>query len=72
MFEAVFEKMEMPSQHPDRIQQRFLAFGVSTVRVNNDGLVNKVVIVNDELIFRFPKNELAKQSLAHETRISAH
>ena len=42
---------------------------IETIVLNNDGLVNDVVIVNDRLIFRFAKGDYGRQALANETRI---
>jgi aminoglycoside 2''-phosphotransferase len=41
------------------------------MRTNQDGLVNDIVIVNDELVFRFPKAAWAKQALARELKVLA-
>jgi aminoglycoside 2''-phosphotransferase len=36
---------------------------------NGDGLINDVVIVNDQLVFRFPKNEHGRKALAGELQV---
>src|SRR5262245_2799914 len=49
-----------------RIRACFPKLTLSTVRLNPDGLANTVLIVNDELVFRFPKNEAARENLRRE------
>jgi aminoglycoside 2''-phosphotransferase len=44
----------MPDQH------------IAEIELNQDGLVNDVVIVNDELVFRFAKTEHDADALARE------
>lgn len=41
------------------IQRAFPTLSPDKVRINQDGLVNDIVIVNDELVFRFPKDDYA-------------
>jgi aminoglycoside 2''-phosphotransferase len=36
---------------------------------NGDGMINDVVIVNDQLVFRFPKNEYGRKALAGELAV---
>jgi aminoglycoside 2''-phosphotransferase len=42
---------------------------VSSISVNREGLLNDVVIINEEIIFRFPKHEYAFKHLKDEARI---
>jgi aminoglycoside 2''-phosphotransferase len=42
---------------------------VSSISVNREGLLNNVVIINEEIIFRFPKHEYAFKHLKDEARI---
>ncbi len=42
---------------------------VRSATYNGDGLINDVVVVNDELVFRFPKNEQGRQALAGELAV---
>ncbi len=55
----------MTSAHLDRIHSCFPDLTVRSIEVGN-GLINDVLILNDELVFRFPKNSRAHQSLANE------
>src|SRR5262245_41475912 len=61
--------MELLPAYLDRIRECFPNLTISNVRSNSDGLVNDVVIVNDELVFRFPKSDPARQALAHEASL---
>jgi aminoglycoside 2''-phosphotransferase len=53
----------------ERIHQHDPKLAIATAHLNQDGLVNDVVIVNDQLVFRFPKTDWARQALQHETKI---
>jgi len=44
---------------------------IETVMLNNDGMSNEVVIVNDTLVFRFAKGEFGQRALAGEVRALA-
>jgi aminoglycoside 2''-phosphotransferase len=61
--------MDIPPIYLDQIRERFPGVDLSTMRLNCDGLVNDIVIVNDEWVFRFPKNEAGKQVMAREAGI---
>jgi hypothetical protein len=61
--------MEIPVGYFDRMRAAFPALSLSTVQLNRDGLMNDVVIVNNEWVFRFAKDERAKRSLLKEARI---
>jgi aminoglycoside 2''-phosphotransferase len=52
-----------------RIRQLAPEVRVSSITVNRDGLLNDVVIVNGELVFRFPKHEYGFKHLKDEARI---
>ena len=54
--------------HLDRIRASFPTLALDSVRHNPDGLANDVIIVNDELVFRFPKDEGARAALAREAK----
>jgi aminoglycoside 2''-phosphotransferase len=60
--------MSVPSSHLDRIRECFPTLALASVRHNPDGLTNDVVIVNDELVFRFPKDERARAALVREAK----
>jgi aminoglycoside 2''-phosphotransferase len=58
--------------HPlsDKIKEIFPNLEIKSVRANTEGLINEVLIVNEDLVFRFPKNEVwGKKLLTNETKI---
>ena len=58
------------SKYLNRIQECFPHLVIETIRANQDGLINDVLIVNEQLVFRFPKNETwARDLLANEIRV---
>jgi aminoglycoside 2''-phosphotransferase len=57
------------SLYLDRIRERFPSLDLASARLNRDGLVNDVVIVGEELVFRFPKNDAARLALAQEAHV---
>lgn len=57
------------SAYLDGIQRWFPKMKIASWQFNQDGLVNDVLIINEVWVFRFPKNELARQLLGHEARI---
>jgi len=42
---------------------------ITSTRMNNEGLSNDVILVNEQFVFRFPKNERGRQQLAKEAEI---
>jgi aminoglycoside 2''-phosphotransferase len=52
-----------------RIQADYPALHIASARLNGDGMVNDVVVVNDDLVFRFAKSEHAQALLAYETQL---
>jgi aminoglycoside 2''-phosphotransferase len=48
--------MEISPAHLQKIKTIFPNLEVSTIRVNTEGLINDVLIVNEDLVFRFPRN----------------
>ncbi len=42
---------------------------IDRVEVNQEGMINDVVIVNGETVFRFPKTDWGRQSLANEVAL---
>jgi aminoglycoside 2''-phosphotransferase len=52
-----------------RIAADLPALRVESARLNSDGMMNDVVVVNDALVFRFAKNDHAKTLLAYESRL---
>jgi len=61
--------MEIPAAHLERIQACYPDLVISSVYADSDGLINDVYIVNNELVFRFPKNEEARETLALEISV---
>jgi len=61
--------METYSAHINRVRESFPNLIISSVRANHEGLINDVLIVNEALVFRFPKNNTwAKALLDQEIR----
>ncbi|HYI23783.1 MAG TPA: phosphotransferase [Thermomicrobiales bacterium] len=54
-----------------RIQQVIPSLEIADARLIEEGMVNDILVVNDEIVFRFPKNEWGRKDLAHETRLLA-
>lgn len=52
-----------------RVHEHFPNLAVNALDLNQDGLVNDVLIINHEWVFRFPKNAWAREMLVHEARI---
>ena len=57
------------STYKERIRQLAPEVAVNSISLNREGLLNDVVIINDELIFRFPKHEYGFKHLKDEARI---
>lgn len=58
------------SKYLNRIRDCLPRLVIEVVRANQDGLINDVLIVNERLVFRFPKNETwARDLLANEIRV---
>jgi aminoglycoside 2''-phosphotransferase len=54
----------------DKIKEIFPNLEIKSVRANTDGLINEVLIVNEDLVFRFPKNDVwGKKLLTNETKV---
>lgn len=52
-----------------RIAEIAPKLSIGSMRLNQEGLMNDVVIVNDEIVFRFPKYDYAVRQLKNEIRI---
>jgi aminoglycoside 2''-phosphotransferase len=48
--------MEIDPAHLARIKSVFPDLEISSVQINKDGLINDVLIINEEFVFRFPRN----------------
>ena len=57
------------SHYTQRIRQIAPDLTITSVSINDEGLLNDVVVVNSELIFRFPKHEYASKHLKDEAHI---
>ena len=55
--------MNTLSTYEERIGQLAPEVSINSIVLNRDGLLNDVVIINGELIFRFPKHEYRLQIL---------
>ena len=62
-------RMNELSAYAERIRQLAPQVVVNSISINRDGLLNDVVIINGELIFRFPKHEYGFKHLKDEARI---
>ena len=60
---------DFPQVYLDRIQECFPSLVITSLSANRDGLVNDILVVNRELVFRFPKDERAREALAREARL---
>jgi hypothetical protein len=64
----------MPPSLPtdsERVRQVMPGLEISSLRAGEDGLVNDVLIVNEELVFRFARGEAGGRALAREARLLA-
>jgi aminoglycoside 2''-phosphotransferase len=63
------DSMNELSTYEERVRQLAPEIAVNSVSLNREGLLNDVVIINGELVFRFPKHEYGFQHLKDEARI---
>ena len=61
--------MNQVGSYETRIRELAPEVPINSVSLNHDGLLNDVVIVNGELIFRFPKAEYGFKHLKDEAQI---
>jgi aminoglycoside 2''-phosphotransferase len=61
--------MTQSAAHLNRIRQRFPEMAFSEIQIDTDGVNNYVLILNNERVFRFPKNEQASKSLEKEAAV---
>lgn len=58
------------NQISDKIKEIFPNLEIKSIRADTAGLINEVFIVNEDLVFRFPKNnDWGKKLLTNETKI---
>ena len=55
--------------YENRIRTVVAQLKIESISLNREGLMNDIVIVNDEVVFRFPKHEYSLNHLKNETRI---
>jgi aminoglycoside 2''-phosphotransferase len=61
--------MDTLAQYEKRIGEISPQTAIRSIRLNSEGLLNDVVIVNEELVFRFPKHEYGFKHLKDEANI---
>lgn len=61
--------MELPEKYKIRIGEISPELAIESIELNDAGLLNDVVIVNREFVFRFPKHEYAFKHLQTEARL---
>jgi aminoglycoside 2''-phosphotransferase len=60
---------EAIEQYTSRIHEMCPNLDISSITYNGEGLVNDVLIVNDDIIFRFAKDDLGVRVLRSEIQI---
>lgn len=61
--------MTIPDHYIKKIRAVYPNLSLDQLELNQDGMNNDVVIVNQQLVCRFPKNEWAKEDLKTEVKI---
>ena len=61
--------MNIPASYLEIISAVYPSISWENLEFNQDGMVNDVVIVNQELVCRFAREDFGKKILAHEIRI---
>jgi len=61
--------MDALAQYKRRIAEIAPEVVIESIRLSSEGLFNDVVVVNEETVFRFPKNEYALRHLNDEAKI---
>lgn len=61
--------MSQAESYEQRIREIFPELEIRSLVSNDEGLTNDVVVINGELVFRFPKNDYAVDCLKNEVRI---
>ena len=59
----------IPQDYLDKIGQAHPELSLERLDFNQDGMVNDVVIVDDDLVCRFPRNDWGRNELQHEARV---
>lgn len=61
--------MTISNHYIDKIRAVYPNLSLDRLELNRDGMNNDVVIVNSQLVCRFPKTDWAKEDLKHEVKI---
>lgn len=61
--------MTIPNHYLEKIRVVYPNLSLDHLELNQDGMNNDVVIVNHQLVCRFPKNDWAKEDLKTEVKI---
>ena len=61
--------MQDLASYESRIREVDPQIKIESIKLNQEGLMNDIVIVNDDMVFRFPKHEYSSKHLKNETRI---
>ena len=62
--------IEIEALYFQRIKESFPRLEIRSIRNSSDGAANDVFVVNEQLVFRFPKNDSsADESLANEVKV---
>lgn len=63
--------MNLHDSHLDIIQRRCPALKIASARIGPEGLENTMIIMNDELVFRFPISDGDRGQLYYEAKLLA-
>ena len=61
--------MNYLESYENRIRKAVAQLKIESITLNREGLMNDIVIVNGDVVFRFPKHEYSSKHLKNETRI---
>jgi aminoglycoside 2''-phosphotransferase len=64
--------MSLTQSYAHQIQEAYPELRINTIRLNEDGQYNHVLIVNEALVFRFAKYETSVKTLQREVTILRH
>src|SRR5215475_6105006 len=63
------DSMNDLESYENRIRRAVAQLKIENITLNCEGLMNDIVIVNDDVVFRFPKHEYSSKHLKNETGI---
>ena len=63
--------VDPPAHLVERIRAAFPSLRLASARLDPDGLVNTVLIIDEQWVCRFPKDERGMRALAREAQILA-